>query len=106
MTPHFLTTKNAKATKISLPQKHFTKERPVLSKKTKNFVATFRSFRQNVYVLWVPYMILTFSCFLFISLLISSTLFTTTKQFIFNGKSRVINTTKLQTSKKFCQRGC
>ena len=82
-----------------------TKERPVLSKRTKNIVATFhlwneivesehlisfRSFRQNVYVLWVLYITLTFLFFLLISLLISSTLFTITKYIISKWKNRVL----------------
>ena len=82
-----------------------TKERLVLSKTTKNIVATFhlwseigesehlisfRSFRQNVYVLWVLYITLTFSFFPLISLLISSTLFTTTKYITSKWKNRVL----------------
>ena len=99
-----LTTKNAKETKKHCRKRHFTKERPVLSKITKNIVAAFhfwrkieervqriffRSFRQNVYVLWALYITGKFSCFLFISLLIYSTLYTTTKYIIFKCKSRV-----------------
>ena len=82
-----------------------TKERLVLSKTTKNIVATFhlwseigesehlisfRSFRQNVYVLWVLYITLTFSFFPLISLLISSTLFATTKYISSKWKNRVL----------------
>lgn len=44
---------------------------------------TFRSFRQNVYVLCLLYITLAFSYFLLISLLISLTRFTTTKYLIF-----------------------
>ena len=102
MITHLLTTKNTKESKKHCRKSHFTKERPVLSKITKKIIAalhfwqkigeesqriSFRYFRQNVYVLWFLYITRTFSCFLFISLLISSTLFTTTKYTIFKWKS-------------------
>ena len=101
MISHLLTTKNTKESKKHCRKSHFTKERPVLSKITKSIVAafdfcqkireksqriSFRCFRQNVYVLWFLYITRTFSCFL-LSLLISSTLFTTTKYTILNEKA-------------------
>ena len=102
MISHLLTTKNTKESKKHCHKSHFTKERPVLSKITKNIVAafhfwqkigeksqriSFRCFRQNVYVLWFLHITCAFSCFLLISLLISSTLFTTTKYTFFKWKS-------------------
>ena len=101
----FLQRKTQKNLKKHCRKSHFTKERPVLSKITKNIVAafhfwqkigeksqriSFRCFRQNVYVLWFLHITCVFSCFLFISLLISSTSFTTTKYTFVKWKNRVM----------------
>ena len=120
MISHLLTTKDTKESKKHCRKSHFTKERPVLSKITKNIIAalhfwqkigensqriSFRCFRQNVYVLWFLHITRTFSCFLFISLLISSTSFTTTKYTFVKWKSRglqVISNLVMQGRNRFC----
>ena len=47
MISHLLTTKNTKESKKHCRKSHFTKERPVLSKITKNIVAAFHFWRKS-----------------------------------------------------------
>ena len=92
MISHLLTTKNTKEPKKYCRKSHFTKERPVLSKITKNIVAAFHFYKKSeknhnafLFAVFVRtstffgfFMSLAHFRFFLISLFISSTLFTTT----------------------------
>ena len=102
MISHLLTTKNTKESKKHCRKSHFTKERPVLSKITKSIVTAFDFCQKNRRKITTHFFSMFSSerlrslvslyhlrIFVFsaISLLISSTLFTTTKYTTLNEKA-------------------